>query len=283
MRPRVGAVILCLAFVTAPALAADGWSIARDGKACVATGPSSGNATLSIAAMPSQFLLFFESSDFPVEQQSRAVILRFDGGSMATVEALGSDRVYGITIIRPISESLRTATQVELQVAQKRYPFELKNTGAAMDEVARCAGVKPFAEQWSNPPRPIPDAPGWQLIDGLAGTDACTARRESTELNTSLVIAKDGTLVLVAGRADWAKWGGEVKGSLRIDDAPAQEFVAFGLQSIVMWPVKDDVVVASLRRAKFLLWHLPWGDFRGEVTGLGAAADALKTCKAPPG
>jgi hypothetical protein len=52
------------------------------------------------------------------------------------------------------------------------------------------------------------------------------------------------------------------------------------LNNLILTVIKEPVLVARLRAAKTLDWTIPTGHVRSDVTGLGAALDAVRKCKA---
>ena len=98
---------------------------------------------------------------------------------------------------------------------------------------------------------------------------------------------RDGEIILVAGRGDWANPTGQTKITLQLDDAPPQELDASVFDNLVLSAIKDAALSDRLMHAGRLRWHLPWGDFRADIAGLSVAAEALRACdlrkKAAPG
>lgn len=284
---KVGWMAAALLLVAGAALAdvPAGWSIGHDGNACEADypqgdGAQAGGAMLTVAVMPPQHLLLLQHPAFPAEKQTRGVTLRFDDGAPITTEGMASDHIYGFGITPAIAMGLRIGKMLSVTVDGKDYVYHFDHGDAAMDEAARCAGTKTLPEVWSEIPKPIPGVPGWLVLESVGGTDKCSVRRNSPEVNTSLILSDKGRVILIAGRPDWAKWGGAITATLAIDDGPAIPVDSFGFQNLVMVPLDDDAVVKKLESAKALRWHLPWGDFRAEVDGLGAAETALRACDA---
>jgi hypothetical protein len=104
-------------------------------------------------------------------------------------------------------------------------------------------------------------------------------RRNSPEVNTSLILSNEDKLVLIAGRPEWARWGGEIKAALEIDGGPATELSGGVFQNIVLFALKDQPALEQkLLSAKTLTWHLPWGTVHGEIEGFGVAVAALRQC-----
>ena len=272
--------------LAASASAADvpGWTIARDGPACEAdfiqAGAAPDGAMLTIAVMPPQHMLLLQHPDFPKDKQTRPVALAFDNLPPLVMEGLGSDHIYGIAITPDIGMALRAGSRLTATIDGKTYVYQFHDAATAMDEAAHCAGTKTLPEVWNDAPKPIPGVPNWMIVEDLAGTDQCSVRRNSPEVNTSLLLTREGRLVVIAGRPDWAKWGDKLEASLAIDDGPSFAVAAFGLQNLVLLPLTDDAVVKQVQGAKRLHWHLPWGNFTAEVEGLGAAEAALRACDA---
>jgi hypothetical protein len=132
-------------------------------------------------------------------------------------------------------------------------------------------------------PVPIPGAGAWNLLKTLPGAPgrACTARINGPEIDTMLVFNNAGIPLLMAGRADWANLGGDVDVTLSIDGAPAEHLSASMLHNLIITMVSDPKRVARLRQARTLDWQLPFGRYRGNVTGLGVALDAMTACRRP--
>lgn len=280
----IGLGLVAAVLLAGGAAAADlpeGWHLARDGAACEVDNPqTTTGAMLTVAVIPPQHLLLLQHPDFPNERQSHVLALSFDGGPALVMESLGSDHIYGIAITPDIAAGLRGGSHLTVGMDGKRYEFAYAHADMAMDEAARCAGTKTLSEVWAEAPRPIPEAPGWGLIEAIGGTNQCSVRRNSPQVNTSLVLTKDGKLVLIAGRPDWAKWGDHIEATLAIDGDPPVPVAAAGVQNLVLLPLTDAAVTEKVRAAKSLVWHLPWGDFTAEVGGLGAAEKVLRACDA---
>jgi hypothetical protein len=259
----------------------DGWHLARDGAACEVDFPQSGDgAMLTIAVMPPQHLLLLQHPAFPAAKQSGQLTLAFDDGAPIALEGMGSDHIYGFAITPETGMALRRGRQLTASVGGKSYVFRFEHADVAMDEAARCAGTKTLPEVWAEAPKPVPGVPGWMILENLAGTGQCSVRRNSDQVNTSLALTAQGRLLLIAGRPDWAKWGDKIAATLVIDAAAPVPVEALGVQNLVMLPVIDEALLKQLHAAKTLTWHLPWGDFRAEVEGLGAAESALRACSA---
>jgi hypothetical protein len=277
----IGLVAVLLLAGAAAAEEPAGWQVTRDGSACEADFPQNETgAMLTIAVMPPQHMLLLQHPDFPAGRQTQKLALAFDGAAPLVMEGLGSDHIYGIAITPDIAMGLRTGTALRVALGNKTYSFAYAHADQAMDEAAHCAGTKTLPETWAEAPKPIPTAPGWGLIESIGGTAQCSVRRNSPQVNTSLVLTKEGKLLLIAGRPDWAKWGDQIAATLKIDgDAPIP-VAAAGVQNLVLLPLTDVGVTKKVEGARTLGWHLPWGDFTAEVEGLGTAEVALRECDA---
>ena len=88
----------------------------------------------------------------------------------------------------------------------------------------------------------------------------------------------DGHMVLIGGHSDWATWGGDVRLQLSIDGTPPVRIAASTANNLIAVLVKDPGLEQRLRSAHSLEWTIPTGRVRGDVTGLGAAFDAVVAC-----
>lgn len=279
----VGFLVLAaiLSAAAAHADVPDGWQLARDGAACEADFPQTGDgAMLTIAVVGPQHLLLLQNPAFPEPKQSTNVTLQFDNGETFAMEAMGSNHIYGFGITPEIGMALRLGHRLTATVEGKSYVFRFTRADMAMDAAAHCAGTKTLPEIWSDAPKPVPGVPGWMILENLAGTGQCSVRRNSPEVNTSLALTGQGRLLLIAGRPDWARWSDKIAATLAVDDAPPVAVEALGFQNLVMLPVADDALLHKVEAAKILTWQLPWGTFHAEVDGLGAAEAAMRACTA---
>ena len=286
------AVLASLAVYADPATAraagepqVDGWTIVRSdqSRVCVAGGPSDGQASLSIAVEGPLFTLMVEAPDFPMAKDSYTVELAFDDKPPVQAPALGDGGVIGVNFGRgEPARILAAAAKVSFTVDGHTHHFSLRNAAAALDAVARCAGEPTLSEQVDAPPAPIPGAPGWTLaltLPGVAGP-ACMARIAGDQIDTMMVLNRDGDLLLIGGHSDWATWGGDVQLQLAVDDAPPVKLTATTLNNLILTLVKDPQLLQRLRQARTLEWTIPTGDVRGQVAGLGVALDAVTRCHA---
>jgi hypothetical protein len=79
----------------------------------------------------------------------------------------------------------------------------------------------------------------------VPGGDACAARLVGAEVDTMLMLNRDGKLLLVAGRNDWNVSGPEDIG-LRIDDLDAMYLQASELSNLVLVPISNEIVLKRL-------------------------------------
>jgi hypothetical protein len=269
----------------------DGWTItpaaqlggANGVKACVASGPSDGQAALSLAAEGPQFLLILSAPDFPSEKAAYTVALSFDGKPPIQTVALGDGGDLGIGIGRgDAARTVVASSRVSVMVNGRTHKFSLAHAAAALDAVARCAGEPTLSEQPQQTGQPIGGAPGWTLALTLPGTPgrACMARIPGDQIDTMLLLNNDNDLLLIGGHNDWATWGGDVPLTLAIDGGAPVTLTAGTVNNLILVLVKDLGLVDRLRAAKVLDWTIPSGHVRGNVAGLGAALDAVKKCKA---
>jgi hypothetical protein len=127
------------------------------------------------------------------------------------------------------------------------------------------------------PGQPIAHAGLWRLM-GPADPAPCSARLEGSEIDTVLLINKNGDLVLMGGRGDWQLDASDATVTLQIDKLPPADVKAEFVTNLVLAPITDSGLLGRLRRAHQLGWTLPVGHFAADVTGLGAALDAAKAC-----
>jgi hypothetical protein len=281
--------ILALAMVTTlllgsvayadDASALGSWTVARyQSQSCAAQGPVSGNVALIILVMEPEFKLLISSPDFHIAEGTYPVSISLDGGPHVAVNALGEEGVYAIALVRNLGMALRSASTLTAIVGDNKYEFAIQHADAAMDAASRCAGEPSWGEFFSHPPREREGAGDWKLVDNLQGSDRCTLRLNGSDVDTMIMRNNDGQWILMAGRADWALPAGQVKISLQLDDAPAQDFDAPIFDNLVFVVLKDPALADHLPHTQQLRWHLPWGDFRANLGGLNVAIDQLSAC-----
>jgi hypothetical protein len=283
----VRAALAFAAFAPAAAFAADapeGWTITKTDQAmvCVASGPSDGQAQLSIAAEGPLFLLLVSAPDLPQPKDSYPLALSIDGRPSFQLTGLGQSGTIGVNVGRgQPTDALSAASRLDVTVVGARtHRFAVHNLGAVFDAVARCAGQPPLSARLDHP-QPIAGAPGWTLDENLPGASgACLARRPGPQIDILLMLNKDGDLILSGGHSDWATWGGQVPLELSLDGAPPVKLSASTVSNLILASIKDPALLQKLRDAKALDWTIPTGHVRGEVAGLGVALDAAKACKA---
>ena len=132
---------------------------------------------------------------------------------------------------------------------------------------------------------PIAGAGDWLLVDSLPGSPghACTARVAGPEADTMLLLNRVNVPILVAGRADWHDLGGPAEVGLSIDGEAPRQLSAYMVANLVLTQLTDAALLARLRGARTLDWALPFGRFRANVSGFGAALDAIRACAAARG
>ena len=133
----------------------------------------------------------------------------------------------------------------------------------------------------AQPRQPLEGAGEWQLSDRLPGVDerTCTARITGPDANITLVLNYVGAPVLMVGRSDWDNAGAEIAVGVAIDGAAPVALRGSAVATLVLVLVDDADVLARLRSARMLEWSFPFGRFRTNVTGLGAALDAIRSCQ----
>jgi hypothetical protein len=115
-------------------------------------------------------------------------------------------------------------------------------------------------------------------MNTVPGGDACAARLAGKEVDTMLMLNRNGELILVAGRADW-RASGSYQIGLRIDDFEAAMLPAGAFNNLVLALIKDETILNRLKTAKDLYWSLPSGTYHATVAGLGDALDWVHTCE----
>ena len=289
IRSILGVLALAAQMTAFPAVPAEypqvaGWTIARGDQPmiCMASGPTDGGARLSLAAEGPQFLLMVEGPDLPTGKGSYQVELSFDGKTAVFAPALGENGLISIGAGRgDLAKAVVSSTSLRVTVNGRVHRFVLGLAGAALDAVARCAGQQTLSEQIDQPASPIQGAGGWRLavtLPGVAGR-VCEVRNAGDEVDTILILNDRGELLLIGGHRDWATWGGDAPLKLSIDGGPPLAMKASTVTNLIMTLVTDPDLVRRLRAARTLDWTLPTGHVRGDVTGLGAAMDAMAACK----
>lgn len=123
---------------------------------------------------------------------------------------------------------------------------------------------------------PVGDT-GWDVSGPITKGD-CHAIKRGAQVDSQLLINKDGHLIVIAGWPRRDLPSGELQGELGIDGGALQSIKLIGVGPIALYMVEDAGLEARLRAAKTLHWRFAWGDFEAEVSGLGDAADAVRRC-----
>jgi hypothetical protein len=129
----------------------------------------------------------------------------------------------------------------------------------------------------------IPGAGAWMIASPGQAIE-CTARVNGPHIDTMLTANNDGKMVLVAGRADWNNPGATAPASLQIDAKKPHKVSGNYVANLYLVLVADDGLLKELQGARQLTWTFKIGKFQADVTGLGAAFEAVRACKAslPP-
>lgn len=183
-----GTIVAAQAIAAPPTAATPtGWTVSKvDPMTCVANGPKDGEAQLTLAAVGPQFLMLVASPDFPREQSLQEARLAFDDDHPVAAPASGSDGILQIRMGRGKSAWIVVkSTRLDLTVAGKSFRFPLHDAGAALDAVARCAGVKTLAEDPEQPAIPIPGAGMWTMNVRMAGTRNVSAPHGGREIRST--------------------------------------------------------------------------------------------------
>jgi hypothetical protein len=118
----------------------------------------------------------------------------------------------------------------------------------------------------------------WMHIEKVPGGTACAARLPGDEVDTMLMLNKNGQLILVAGKADWRASGSQEIG-LRIDGFELNHLSAEAFNNLVLLQVADETALKRLKVAKDIFWLLPSGVYHATVAGLGDALSWVQQCE----
>jgi hypothetical protein len=118
---------------------------------------------------------------------------------------------------------------------------------------------------------------GWFMTEKLSETGGCGARLAGSEIDTLLLLNKDGEIILAGGKPNWQIPSGQHEVSLQIDDA-SMTGTATTFGSLVMIRVQDKAMERRLLEAKVLIWRLPKGDYHAAVHDVAAVVDDLRAC-----
>jgi hypothetical protein len=110
------------------------------------------------------------------------------------------------------------------------------------------------------------------------GERPCRAIRHGETVNTRLLRSNADRMVLIASWHTWSRTEYPVSGSFAIDGGQPVAVIGYSIGPLFMVRIDDPLLHQALRDARTLTWRLPWGDFTADVTGLGAAFDALAPC-----
>jgi hypothetical protein len=261
----------------------EGWTIAKGAAAnvCAASGPTDGGANLSLVAEGPLFVLAIQAPDFPYEKASYVVNLAFDSDTPLDAPGLGDKGLITVSVGRGQSARIvAKASAVTVTVAGQSHHFSIRNAGQALDAVARCIGQPTLSETVEEPSTPIAGAGDWRLQTNLPGAPhVCSARVAGPQIDTILLLNDDGEIVLIGSHSDWATFGGDTSLRLAIDGAEPLELKSSSALNLITTRITDPALVDRLRQAKTLTWGIRGGHVHGDVTGLGAALDAIKRCR----
>jgi hypothetical protein len=279
-----GFAAAALLFAASPAAAmapASDWTIIKADGGCFAAGAADGDTDITIAYIGPLPFLIVASSQLPADKGTAPVLMGFDQGAPLQVPAEGDHHTYGILLTRQIGEQLRAAKILRLGIGGEVAAFPLGDAAGAMDAAARCAGAPTFAQSLADAPTPIAGAGGWKLGRNVSPTHACMAIANGADVDVMLMLTQTGATLLSAGSNGWNATAASIQATLQIDDTPPLPLKFSQMANMVLL-VADDALVPRLRGATTLTWHLPSGDYRATVTGLGIALDALATCHGAP-
>ena len=161
----------------------------------------------------------------------------------------------------------------------------LRAFAAASVAVSCAAAAQPPGDPAAAPAdRPILGAGSWVLQQRLPGMPGrvCTVRIAGPEANTTILLNADRRPVIILARPHWSGLRGDAELSISIDGAPPIGLSAAMAHNLVLVPISEEPLLQRLRGAKTLDWSLPFGRFHTDVSGLGAALDALLACRPDP-
>jgi len=288
MLRTLGLMVLAICLVgtaswAAAASAAATWTLdpAKQPGVCTMSGPSAGGAQLGLGTEGPLLWLFLTAAPLPMEQATVTLAIQVDAGPIHQMPVLATSHTAGLSLGGAAAHDVANASRITIGYQGQTWVFPVAGTAAALDVVARCAGEPTLAERDAAAPKPIVGAGDWKLMDRLPGAAGyCSARINGQNVDTILMPTNDNVFVLVAGRPDWAAWGGDAEIGLSIDGAPPEQLKANSLQNLVLLKIDDSGRARRLRAANTLDWTLPSGHFHAEVKGLGAALDAIAACQA---
>ena len=262
-----------------------GWSVKPAGSAhsCIADGPRSGSASISIWAEGPQPWLLISAPEFPAGKAIKRITL-VEGDRHVDFMAQLASHTYGVIITRELSdqiENLRTLTAI---IDEKTYWLQTPNLGHAIDAALRCAGMESRAAIWAAKPIPIAGAPGWVIHDHVQPAGTCMVRRNGDEIDTSIALGQNGALILSIGKPQWLAMSSVSQVTLQIDAQSPVPLQAGAFENVVVAPITDPQLVGALTEAATLTWQLPNGTYHAAVGGIGKAVEALRLCeRARPG
>jgi hypothetical protein len=118
----------------------------------------------------------------------------------------------------------------------------------------------------------------WTYLGAADVRAGCAARLVGKDVDTMLMLGRNGELVLVAGKSDWRVSGPEKIG-LRIDHGAMDHLTATAFRNLILVHVGNKAFLQELETAKVLYWYFPWGAYHAEVAGLGNAVKWLQGCQ----
>ncbi len=275
----VGLLVALAGFIPTASYAAGPWPVENDGNStCHAQGPRNNGADLSVVAFGPQIMLLVTSGRFATEEGTHPVALAFDGGSPMPFNAEGGEASYSVLISPSLYEHLAAAANMQVFADGEVYDFPLAGAAQALDEVLKCAGLGSYAQLMGHGPKAIPGS-DWTLFDPMAGTDDCAVSLNQDAVDTTMKFTKNGALMLVAGRGDWAFPPTETGITLQIGDTPPAAMKA-GVMTNIVIVVLNEAQTVALKTATSLKWVLPWGGVQANIRGVDTALEALRTCRA---
>jgi hypothetical protein len=257
-----------------------GWRLQKEPSApgrCAAFLTDAQPAALGLAQAGTQSFLLLKAQDLPQGQAVHPLLAALDDGAPLKLQAVGGGGTYVMQMTPALAALIGRGGRLILVSEGKSFAFDLKGGRAAMDQVARCAGQASFV-QTSAPP-PSPAAGDWTLSDASVGTDWCVMRRRGEQVDTVLMLNREGRLILGAGKPSWSESAdSSAEATLAVDGGPPRAVKVSLLQNLALTLVQDGALSRQLRGASKISWSLPQGDFHADVAGLGPAVDALRVC-----
>jgi hypothetical protein len=121
------------------------------------------------------------------------------------------------------------------------------------------------------------DPAGWQFRTELNG-HVCRAVLQGDGIDVQVMRNDLDQLLLIPGSPNWESRAGQTALTLQVDEQVPANLEGMALGKSVFVTVTDGTQRDAIKKAKVLKWHFEWGDFAGNVAGLGDTFDKLGKC-----